>query len=92
MMAQRKDLRVVDVRNPDELRQGAIENSTLVPFGSLIQGRHELEPGQPLLLVCAVGGRSYAASQILLRQGFREVYNLSGGIAQWKKAGLPLKY
>jgi len=92
LIAKRKDLRVIDVRNPDELREGFIEGSTLIPFGMLIRGKHDLSPEEPLLLVCAIGGRSYAAGQILIRKGFREVYNLSGGMSAWKKAGLPVKY
>jgi len=87
-----KNLLVVDVRTPQEVRQdGAIEGSILLPFWAVLRGQHNLPKDRPLLVVCAVGGRSYAVGQALVRQqGYRQVYNLSGGIAAWKKAGLPV--
>lgn len=91
-ISQRKDLLIVDVRSPQELREGKLANSTLVPFWNIMKGQHQLPRNRPLLLVCAVGGRSYAAMQILARQGYSELYNLSGGVAAWKKAKLPLVY
>jgi rhodanese-related sulfurtransferase len=90
LIRTRKDLLVVDVRTPGELRTGVIAGSLKVPFWAVMRGQHELPRDKALLLVCAVGGRSYAASQILVRNGYPEVYNLSGGIAAWKKAGFPL--
>ncbi len=86
------DLLIVDVRNPDELKQGKIENSVLVPFWNVKKGEHSLPKDRPILLVCAVGGRSYGAMQILARQGYRELYNLKGGMSAWKKAKLPVVY
>ena len=55
-------------------------------------GAITLPKDKPLLLVCAVGGRSYAVAQVLQHQGYGELYNLNGGIAAWKEAGLPLQY
>ncbi len=92
MMAERRDLLVVDVRSPQELRSGYIEGSTLIPFWEIAERKRTLPTDRPILLVCAVGGRSYAIGQALLRNGRHEIYNLSGGISAWKKAGLPLKY
>ena len=92
LIESRKNLMIVDVRSPEELKQGAIANSVLIPFWQILRGQHNLQKNQPLLLICAVGGRSYAVAQVLQRQGYRELYNLRGGIEAWKKAGLPLKY
>lgn len=92
LIAQRKDLQVIDVRGPEELKEGFIANSRLVPFWAIAKGQQTLPVGPPLLLVCAVGGRSYAVGQYLYQKGYREVYNLQGGIDNWKRAGLPLQY
>jgi rubrerythrin len=43
-----------------------------------------LDPDKPVLTYCAIGGRSRAAAQYLSGQGFKEVYNLKGGIAAWE--------
>lgn len=87
----RPDLALVDVREPQELYEGSIPGSQLVPFRDIAQGRLTLPKDRPLLLICAVGGRSYMVGQYFSRKGYPEIYNLSGGIAAWKQAGLPLE-
>lgn len=92
MIDSRSDLVIIDVRTPAEMTQGRIAGSNLMPFWSVVRGEHNLPKDKAIILVCAVGGRSYAAGQVLARKGYREIYNLSGGIESWKRAGLPLKY
>ncbi len=92
LIKQKKDLLIIDVRSPEELREGKIENSTLIPFMEVMRGNYTIPQDRPLLLICAVGGRSYAAMQILSHKGYKEIYNLQGGIAAWKQANLPLVY
>jgi len=48
------------------------------------------DKGKPLLLICAVGGRSFAAAQLLSRSGFKEVYNLDKGLQEWVRLRVPL--
>jgi len=91
LIENRKDLVLVDVRSPQELSGGSIAGSQLMPFGELAQGRMTLPAGKPLLLICAVGGRSYAVGQYFSGKGYGEIYNLTGGISAWKAAGLPLQ-
>jgi rhodanese-related sulfurtransferase len=92
MMASRPELLVVDLREPAELKEGYIEGSVLIPVSDLSKGSKSLPSNQPLLLVCAVGGRSYGVGRYFSLKGYPEIYNLQGGIDNWKKAGLPLKY
>lgn len=91
LIEARKDLVLVDVRSPQELYAGSIPGSQLMPFGELAQGRMTLPTGKPILLICAVGGRSYAVGQYFSGKGYGEIYNLAGGISAWKAAGLPLQ-
>ncbi len=86
----RKNLLILDVRSPQELKEGAIANSMLVPVWQIRSFKPD--PNRPILVYCAVGGRSYMAGQYLYRNGVREVYNIQGGIAAWKRAGLPVVY
>jgi len=93
MIKNNKKLLIVDVRTPQELKEGRINGSVLIPFWSVLKGQHNLPHDRPILLVCAVGGRSYAAGQALVRQqGFNNIYNLSGGMAAWKQKGMPVNY
>lgn len=91
LIASRKNLLVVDVRSPFEFKQGAIENSQNIPFIDILEGRHSLPKDAPILLVCSIGGRSFAAAQILLEKKYREVYNLDGGLDPLKGEGLLVK-
>jgi phage shock protein E len=92
ILEQRRDILILDVRTSNELKEGSIARSMLTPFWSLVGGTMKIPQDRPIMLVCAVGGRSYAAGQLLARNGFQEIYNLRGGVVAWKHAGLPVKY
>lgn len=92
MITSRKDLLLIDIRNQDELREGYIAGSTLMPLWDIVKGTQRPPRNKPILLICAVGGRSLALGQLLSKSGWDEVYNLKGGIAAWKEAQLPLQY
>lgn len=92
LIENEKSLVVVDVRTEVEREQARIADSTAVPLSDILQGRVELPGDRPLLLVCAVGGRSYAAGLYLMKHKYRLVYNLRGGINAWEKEGFPLVY
>ena len=91
LMRTRENLQIIDVRTPQERKQFRIADSKLVPVGDVLRGVFEADPEQPLMLICAVGGRSYVASKVMSARGYREVYNLDGGIESWRRAGFPLE-
>lgn len=74
---------LLDVRQPKEYEQEHIPGAILIPLKEVIARQHELDPAKPTLVYCAAGVRSKAASQLLQGQGFKEVYNISGGIRAW---------
>lgn len=84
------DLQLIDVRSVREYQQGALPGSKLITFWEIMRGDYSLPKDKPILLVCAVGGRSLAAGQYLSMKGHQEVYNLSGGLSAWAKQGVPL--
>lgn len=92
MLQQRDDIIFLDVRTPEERSRGFIPGSQLVSFNDVALGKLPLPKEKPILLVCAVGGRSYVAGQMLSAKGYKEVYNLSGGVKQWYQSGLPLLF
>ena len=90
-----KDLQLVDVRSEGEYRNGALPGSVLVPYNSWFKANfmkemERFDKKKPLLLVCAVGGRSSEAAYNLAGAGFEEVYNLSGGLSAWASQRVPL--
>lgn len=77
---------LLDVRQPREYEESRIPGATLIPLPQLSERLQELDPEKPVLAYCAIGGRSRAAAQLLSGQGFKEVYNLKGGIKAWNGA------
>lgn len=75
---------LLDVRQPGEYEQEHLAGARLIPLKELAGRAGELDPDQPVLVYCAIGGRSRAAAQYLNGQGFNQVYNLSGGIKAWQ--------
>jgi len=92
LIESRKDLLLIDVRGQDELSEGYIAGSTLIPLWDIIKGTQRPPQDKPILLICAVGGRSLALGKLMSKNGWDEIYNLKGGISAWKEAKLPLKY
>ena len=92
LIESRKDMLLIDVRGQDELSEGYIEGSTLMPLWAIIKGTQRPPQDKPVLLICAVGGRSLALGKLMSKNGWNEVYNLKGGISAWKESKLPLKY
>ena len=84
---------VVDVRTPQEVAAGVIEGSVALDFYSpdFKSNLNKLDKNAPVLVYCAVGGRSGNAMQLMKQMGFKEVYNLSGGYRAWASQGLPTK-
>jgi phage shock protein E len=66
---------VIDVRSPEEFRQGANPQSVNIPLGEIDTRAGELDPNKTIVLCCASGGRSGMAAGILSAKGFKNVIN-----------------
>ena len=71
---------LLDVRQPREYEEEHLPGARLMPLPQLPDTYKELDPEKPTIVHCAVGGRSRVAAQMLNGWGFKEVYNLAGGI------------
>ncbi|MBI4214125.1 MAG: rhodanese-like domain-containing protein [Chloroflexi bacterium] len=86
-------VRVIDVREPDEWQAGHIPVADHIPLGQIVNQpltALEGDVSQPLLFVCAVGGRSAVACEVAAAMGYTELYNLEGGTVAWARGGLPV--
>ena len=92
MIDSSSNLVILDVRTWGEYLSGHIMNATLIPVNELEGRLDELDSQRSILVYCASGGRSSTASQILVDNGFAEVYNMLGGISAWITAGYPIIY
>jgi rhodanese-related sulfurtransferase len=81
---------LVDVRERNEYATVHVPGAVLVPLSEFAVAAEQLPPDRPLLLMCAAGKRSLVASEHLIRNGRRDVTNVTGGITAWQAAGLPV--
>jgi rhodanese-related sulfurtransferase/rubrerythrin len=75
---------LLDVRQPSEYSQTHLPGAQLIPLSQLDTAISQLDTQKPVIVYCAIGGRSRVAAQLLAGRGFGEVYNLKGGIKAWK--------
>jgi len=88
---QRAGALIVDVREPEEWREGHVAGARHIPLGALTARLAELPRDQEILTMCRSGNRSGRAQSLLQGQGFSAVRNVSGGIIAWERAGLPVQ-
>ena len=74
---------ILDVRTPQEFKNGHIENSVNIPVDELRDHFEELPRDQKIIVYCKVGLRGYIAKRILIQSGF-DVANLSGGFTTYQ--------
>lgn len=90
---RRDEIRLLDVREEDEWREGHVEGSLHIPYHDLRAGvPGELRNGaRPLAVACSVGNRSAIATSLLKRSGVEDVVHVvDGGVADLKAEGIPL--
>jgi molybdopterin/thiamine biosynthesis adenylyltransferase/rhodanese-related sulfurtransferase len=82
---------LIDVREPDEFDQGAIDSSVHIPRGNLESRIGGIVPdlSTPIVITCQSGARSAFAARSLEELGYEDVVSLAGGFGAWKQSGLP---
>ena len=87
------DVQLVDVRTPEEYKEGFISNSQNIDFSSptFDEDIAKLDKGKPVILYCKSGGRSASCAQKMVDAGFVKVYDLEGGISKWQHEGMEVK-
>ena len=83
---------LLDLREPKEFDGRTLPNAVHVPLSQLGSRASELAKyvSRPVIAFCDRGQRSRGAASVLEKQGFKEIYNLSGGFKAWRDAGLPV--
>jgi molybdopterin/thiamine biosynthesis adenylyltransferase len=80
---------LLDVREPDEYRQGAVPGSIHISRGQLESGVEARLPDKSakVVVMCAGGVRSAFAAQTLAQLGYEDVVSMDGGFNKWKDEG-----
>jgi hydroxyacylglutathione hydrolase len=87
---KKQGLLILDVRQPNEWRAGHIEGAMYLSGAELPKRVSEIPKDRPVAVICGSGYRSSVSASLLLREGHPDVTNVLGGMAAWKKAGLPV--
>jgi rhodanese-related sulfurtransferase len=92
-LINRRDAVVLDVRESADYAAGHIGNARHIPEAQLAERIKELEKfrTRPIIISCRSGSRAAHAGNVLRKNGFGEVFVLSGGIAAWQQSSMPLE-
>ncbi|HEY82582.1 MAG TPA: rhodanese-like domain-containing protein [Dehalococcoidia bacterium] len=87
-----EDFVILDVRTPEEYASGHIERAVNLDYYSetFKEELDKLDKDKVYLIYCRSGNRSGKALAIMEELGFREVYNMRGGMIRWEAVGMPV--
>jgi rhodanese-related sulfurtransferase len=91
---QVKGVQLLDVRRPEEFKEGHIKGAVLANWQDEKQFQEQaakLDKNKPVYLYCLAGIRGDKAANWLVKNGFTAVVNLEDGIKAWKEAGKPIE-
>ena len=87
LMQDLSSYKIIDVRNYTEFDQAHLPASSNIHTGYLEKNLKKIHRDERILVYCTSGDRSAIASSFLLRNGYKNVFNLTGGINGWIQAG-----
>ncbi len=93
VVEQNAGLVLLDVRTPEEYNQGHLEGAINIDFKAADFEKQvsSLDPSKTYLLYCKSGNRSGQANTIMLKKGFKNLFNSGAGFEALKEAGLPVE-
>ncbi|HOZ85461.1 MAG TPA: thioredoxin domain-containing protein [Niabella sp.] len=82
---------ILDVRTPGEFEKGHLKDAVNFNwndenFSSRVD---KMDKSEPVFVYCLSGGRSAAAAKAMREMGFKQVYEMVGGMLKWRAAKLP---
>lgn len=84
----------IDVRSEGEYESGHIEGAINIPVSEIANSLDEVPTDKPIIVYCNGSSchRSSRAAEVLMENGFKEVYVISGkGIIEWEEKGYPVE-
>lgn len=92
-LAKSENALLLDVRTPQEFEERHLANALNIDInGDDFEGQiDKLDKSKTVFVYCLSGGRSTTAAATLTKKGFKNIYNLEGGILAWVNAGNPIE-
>jgi len=83
---------ILDVRTEEEFELRSLPNAINIPLHQLRDRFDEIDRSRPLLIYCSYGKKGYFALKTLKNYGFRQVYNLNGGLTVYSMARIQFSH
>ena len=93
-ISSKNTVQVLDVRTPQEYFSGHIKNALQADWKDQEEFNRRIafvDKTKPVYVYCLAGGRSAAAAEKMRGMGYKNVYELQGGINAWKAAAKTLE-
>ena len=87
---ERGEIELIDVREQYEWDAGRIAGARHIDLERLAGRAGEVDRERPVVFQCRLGARSAMATQAFRAAGW-DAYNLTGGITEWVRRGLPIE-
>lgn len=93
LLDRRAPAAILDVREPDETKDGHVPGAALLPRGFLELKVEKIVPdrARPVVVYCAGGNRSAFAAATLAEMGYTDVTSMAGGFGAWLAAKYPVQ-
>lgn len=90
-LSKTKDAQLIDVRTSGEFQNGHLKNAMNIDWKAddFADKAATLDKDKPVFVYCMSGPRSSAAAEKLQEMGFKNVYEMQGGMMKWRNANLP---
>ncbi|WP_108866210.1 rhodanese-like domain-containing protein [Aquimarina aquimarini] len=85
-LLEMRKVRLIDVRTPGEYSEGYIEGAENIDFNAdnFEELIGKVDKTKPVIIYCRSGGRSKKCSEYMKKAGFVKIYDLDGGLTEWK--------
>lgn len=89
LIGKKEPIILLDIREKEEIALGYIKGATFIPQGLLKEKAEQVLPDKnvPIVVYCAGGIRSLAATKMLKEKGYTQVFSMAKGINGWKEVG-----
>lgn len=89
-ISETQDAKIIDVRTAEEFEKGHLINALNYDWNgnNFDTEISSLDKSKPVFVYCLSGGRSGSAASKMRSDGFKEVYELEGGIIKWRAENL----
>jgi hydroxyacylglutathione hydrolase len=85
-----KDAAIIDIRGVAEFNSGHIAGAKNVFVGTLLQNLDKVPKDKPVIMHCQGGDRAAIGYSLLVKEGYSNIMNYSGGINEWVKEQQPI--